>query len=160
MDITVHPCHRPAGCGTGAHGDQLTRGEWKRLPGERSSPRRSPCSATPGVGFTAGQRGALLTPAAHLLHVLARGQTLPRRLGEDKWAGLEQGGDLVIGQDRDGLLRRRGSSMPSVGATSSSPSATSHRQNRRIARSRVATVEGSAVSANSASHAQIACQVS
>jgi hypothetical protein len=90
----------------------------------------------------------------------ARPGPLPRRLGEDKWAGLEQGGDLVTGQDRDGLPRRRGSSMPSVGATSSSPSATSHRQNRRIARSRVATVEGSAVSANSASHAQIACQVS
>ena len=50
--------------------------------------------------------------------------------------------------------------MPSVGATSSSPSVTSQRQNRRIPRSRVPTVEGSHVSASSASQALIACRVS
>jgi pimeloyl-ACP methyl ester carboxylesterase len=47
-------------------------------------------------------------------------------------------------------------SMPSVGALSSSPSTTSHRQNRRIPRSRVATVLGSQFSASSASQAMIA----
>jgi hypothetical protein len=50
-----------------------------------------------------------------------------------------------------------GISMPSVGATSSSPSVTGHRQNRRIPRSRVPTVEGSAVSV---SHAATARRVS
>ncbi len=69
-------------------------------------------------------------------------------------AGLEQRGDLVVGEDRHRLLRWRGMSMPSVGATSSSPSVTGHRQNRRIPRSRVPTVEGSAVSAGHAATAR------
>jgi hypothetical protein len=47
--------------------------------------------------------------------------------------------------------------MPSVEATSSSPPATSHRQNRRIPRGWVSTVEGSA---SSASQAATACRVS
>jgi hypothetical protein len=40
-------------------------------------------------------------------------------------AGLEQRGDLVVGEDRDGLAGGAGISTPSVGATSSSPSVTS-----------------------------------
>ncbi len=59
-----------------------------------------------------------------------------------------------------GLSGGLGISMPSVGAFSSSPSVTSQRQNRRMPRSRVPTVEGSAVSASSASHAAMACRVS
>jgi hypothetical protein len=51
-------------------------------------------------------------------------------------------------------------SIPLVGALSTSPSTTSHRQNRRMPRSRVATVLGWQVSASSASQALIACRVS
>jgi hypothetical protein len=40
-------------------------------------------------------------------------------------AGLEQRGDLVVGEDRDGLAGGAGISTPSVGAPSSSPSVTS-----------------------------------
>jgi hypothetical protein len=47
--------------------------------------------------------------------------------------------------------------MPSVGVTSSSPSATSHRQKRRIPRSLVAKVDASGVSA---SQVVIACRLS
>jgi hypothetical protein len=59
-----------------------------------------------------------------------------------------------------GLAGGLGISIPSVGAFSSSPSVTSQRQNRRMPRSRVPTVEGSHVSASSASQAAIACRVS
>jgi hypothetical protein len=59
-----------------------------------------------------------------------------------------------------GLSGAEAISMPSVGAVSSSPSLTSQRQNRRMPRSRVATVEGSHVSASSASQALIACRLS
>jgi hypothetical protein len=59
-----------------------------------------------------------------------------------------------------GLSGAAAISMPSVGALSTPPSVTSQRQNRRIPRSRVATVEASHVSASSASQALIACRLS
>ena len=47
---------------------------------------------------------------------------------------------------------------PAAGTVHHFPSTTSHRQNRRIPRSRVATVLGWQVSASSASQALIACR--